>query len=133
MKSTLLIIGGAIQILIVALHITIFFGISSAEISSYVKESVHIFNAAVLTIVIFFAYISFFHRHELLNTMLGKIVLLFIAVFYLQRGLVEAFLRGIKPLNLSLFIVIAALYIVPIFLLKKEEKEKLNLTVEEKV
>jgi hypothetical protein len=112
MKSKLLIVGGVVQILIFALHIGIFFGItSSAELGADAKVSVHIFNAAVTVTVMFFAYVSLLRRQDLLNTGFGRTVCWFIAVFYLQRGFVEAFLRGVDPVNLGLCLAIAALYI----------------------
>ena len=113
MKSKLLIAGGVIQVLIVILHIGIFFGIaSSAELGANTKVTSHIFNAAVTITVLFFAYVSLFRREDLLNTGFGRMVCWFIAVFYLQRGLVEAFLRGIDPVNIVLCLAIAALYIL---------------------
>ena len=59
MKSILLIIGGVIQVLILALHIAIYFGIASAEsMGADMKVTAHIFNAAVTITVLFFAYVS---------------------------------------------------------------------------
>ena len=122
MKSTLLIVGGIIQILIIILHIGIFVGnASSAELAANAKVTSHIFNAAVTTTVIFFAYVSLFRRTELLNTTLGRIVCGFIAVFYIQRGLVETFLREIQPLNLVLSLVIASIYIIALLPSKRQD------------
>jgi hypothetical protein len=112
-KSILLIIGGVIQVLIVALHIGIFYGIAvHSGLPANAQVTVHIFNAAVTVTVIFFAYVSLVRRNELIGTNLGRIVMWFIAVFYLQRGFVELFLRGFNPVNLGLSIIIAALYAV---------------------
>jgi hypothetical protein len=116
MKPILLITGGVIQILITLLHVGLFFGISaSAELSPNAKISSYIFNAAVTAVVLFFAYVSFFHRRDLIETRLGRALGFFIAVFYLQRGLVEVFLRGSAPLNLGLSLAIAALYVTAVW------------------
>lgn len=116
MKPILLVTGGVIQILITLLHVGIFFGISrSAELSANAKLTSYIFNAAVTAVVLFFAYVSFFHRRDLIETPLGRVVGFFVAAFYLQRGLVEVFLRGINPLNLGLSLAIAALYVVAVW------------------
>jgi hypothetical protein len=114
-KPILLLIGGFIQVLIVFLHIGIFFGIaSSTDLSATSKVSVHIFNAAVLATVMFFAYVSLFRRKEIIDTTLGKTVAVFIVIFYIQRALVEVFLRGVDWFILGLALAIAALYIIPI-------------------
>jgi hypothetical protein len=116
MKPILLTTGGVIQLLITLLHVGIFFGISSsADLSPNAKITAHIFNAAVTAMVLFFAYVSFFHRRDLIETRLGRALGFFIAVFYLQRGLVEVFLRGSAPLNLGLSLAIAALYVAAVW------------------
>jgi hypothetical protein len=46
------------------------------------------------------------------HTPFGRAVSLFIAVFYLQRGLVALYLRGFDPVTLALSLGIASLYIV---------------------
>jgi hypothetical protein len=115
MKSILLLIGGFFQGLIVILHIGIFFGIaSSGDLSASTKVTFHIFNAAVLTTVVYFAYISLFRRKEMIDTPFGRMTAAFIALFYFQRGLVDVFLRGIDPVVLGLAIIIPLLYIIPI-------------------
>jgi len=113
MKSTLLTIGGIFQMLIVLLHIGIFYGIaSSPDLGADAKVTAHIFNAAVLTTVIFFAYVSLFRKRDMIGTTFGRIVSGFIAIFYLQRGLVEIFLRGVDPVVLGFAIVIPPLYAI---------------------
>ncbi len=114
--NKILMIGGIFQILIIALHVWIFFGIaSSSQIPDNFKVTAYIFNAAVTATVIFFAYVSFFNSKDLSGTKLGQVVCIFIAAFYLQRGIVELFLRGFDIVTLILSIIIAAIYIVPIF------------------
>ena len=113
MGRILLIVGGVAQALVVALHVAMFFGISSApDIPDAMRPSLYIFNAAVLAMVIFFAYVSFFRRSELLQTGLGRATCLFIGGFYLQRGLVEVWVRGVDPVSFGLLCLIAALYLV---------------------
>jgi hypothetical protein len=111
MKSKLLLIGGIIQILVAALHIGIFFGVASSELAQDTKISIHIFNAAVFVTVIFFAYVSLFRKRDLISTSFGRIVSGFIAVFYLQRGLVELFLRGFDAVSITLCAIITVLYV----------------------
>lgn len=114
--SVLLLVGGVFQILAVAVHVFMFFGISkSPDMPGAIRPLLYIFNGAVLTVVLFFAYVSFFRRRELLQTALGRATCIFIGVFYLQRGLVEAVVSGVHPTSLSLFCLIAALYVLAPF------------------
>jgi len=112
-KRALLTVGGVAQILAAALHVTMFFGLArTTEIPAALKPLLNIFNAAVLTAVLFFAYVSFFRRRELIETPLGRAVAWFVALFYLQRGLVEVLVSGLHPASLGVMLTIAALYAV---------------------
>ena len=106
------------------LHIAIFWGIATnTELTSGSKITSYIFNSAVLITILFFTYVSIFKRSDLISTNLGKIICVFIALFYLQRGLVETYLRGINPVNLGLSILIAGLYIIPLFPPRRKQME----------
>lgn len=113
-KRVLLIVGGVVQILVVALHVAMFFGLARAtEVPGALKPLLYIFNAAVLTIVVFFAYVSLFRRKELIETPLGRAVCWLVVLFYVQRGLTSALVRGVRPADLAPMLLIAALYVVP--------------------
>lgn len=113
LKRILPTIAGVVQVPIIALHVAMFFGMAKAtEIPVPLKPLLHIFNAAVLTTVIFFAYISLFRRRELLETPLGRAVCWFIAVFYLQRGLTEVVVSGFRPVTFGILLAVAALYAI---------------------
>lgn len=117
-KSILLLIGGIVQALIVALHVTMAFGIQgqpapsglTPETWTGLKASMQVFNATVLTAVLCFAYVSLFKRAELLSTSLGRTVCAFIALLYLQRVVVAAVLRGFDPGFGLLLLGLAAVY-----------------------
>lgn len=114
MRSVLLVGGGVVQILVMVMHVGMFFGIAySPELAQRVKETLYIFNATVAVTVAFLAYVSLFRRKDLLGTGLGRAVCLFIALVYVQRGLVEVVVRGFgDPIWLILFATIAALYVI---------------------
>ncbi len=114
--SVLLLIGGVFQVLAAALHVVMFFGFARAtDLPAAITPLLYIFNAAVLAVVLFFAYVSFFRRKELIQTGLGRVTCLFIGVFYLQRGLVEVAVVGVNPRSLGLLCLIAALYFLAPF------------------
>ena len=111
MKKNLLFVGGIFQVLIILLHIGMFFGIASAaELAAYAKQSLIIFNASVLTAAAFATYVSLFHRSELIGTGIGRVICWFIAIFYLQRGLVELFIRGFDITSLIMTGVMTGIY-----------------------
>lgn len=112
MKRVLLTIGAVVQILVLALHVAMFFGLSrTTEVPDSVKGSLYIFNAAVATAVAFFAYVSLFRRRELMETPLGRVICGFVALFYLQRGVVGTLVRGFDPVDIVVFSAIAFLYV----------------------
>ncbi len=106
MRRILLAVGGVMQVLIALLHVTMFRGIALSRLPADFKVTAQIFNAAVLTTVLFFAYVSFFEVRSLTQRRFGRAVLLFVAIFYLQRALVPLFLRG-PELSLTLVVCLA--------------------------
>jgi hypothetical protein len=130
MGSTLLTIGGVVQLLILALHLAMFFGFASAAtLPADVKPTLHIFNAAVTTLVAFVAYVSFFRKRELLTTGLGRAVCLFVAVFYLQRAVVEVVVRAFDPVFFPILCAIAAIYAVAAFAPARPARETAQPTL----
>jgi hypothetical protein len=112
-KRVLLAIGGVVQILVVALHVAMFFGLArTSEIPEALKPTLYIFNATVLAAVLFLAYVSLFRRKELIETPMGHAVCWFAVLFYLQRGVTSAVVRGLQPTDFAMMLAIAALYAV---------------------
>ena len=117
-KSLCLLVGGVVQVLLVALHVFIAFGLQrqhapaglAPDMWANLKASLHVFNAAVTTTVLLFGYVSLFKRAELLSTSLGRAVSAFIALFYLQRVGVEIVVRGFSPVMGPPLLAVAALY-----------------------
>ncbi len=116
MRRILLAVGGVFQLFFSAVHVGMFFGIAAvAGLSPAARTTAYLFNAAVLTTVLFFAFVSFAHWRDLLATRLGRTVAGFIVLFYLQRGLVELFISGLNPVILGLCLVVALLYAATVF------------------
>jgi hypothetical protein len=112
-KRVLLVVGGVMQILAAAIHVAMFFGLSKApQMPEGIKPLLYIFNAAVLTVVLFFTYVSLFRRRELIETPMGHAVCWFAALFYVQRGLMGALVHGPNPMDLGIMLAVAALYAI---------------------
>lgn len=120
MKLKLLTIAGVIQVLFVLLHLSIIYSITqNPNLDADTKIMAQIFNAAVTITVIFFAFVSLLRRHDMLNTNFGRIVSGFIALFYFQRVVVEAFLREINLALSGIILLVAVLYAIVAFPSKK--------------
>jgi len=115
MVRILLLLGGVIQVLIAALHVAMFFGIAGSNMPPGVKQTAYLFNGCVLTMVLFFAYVSLLRRDDLLHTPLGRWTCVFIAALYLQRGVVEVIVRGLDLPYFALFCGLTALYSIAAF------------------
>ena len=112
MGRILLLVGGLVQLLIVGVHVAMIFGIQSSDMPQAVKQTAHLFNGCVLTMVLFFAYVSLLRRTDLLTTSLGRWTCAFMSVLYLQRGVVEVIVRSLDPAYFALFIGLALLYAI---------------------
>ncbi len=110
MRRILLAVGGVMQLLFAVVHVAMFRGIARSNVPAIFKDTAHLLNAAVLVTVLFFAYVSFFETRTLTGRRFGRILLLFISLFYVQRGLVEVYLRGLQPVALALFLAVALVY-----------------------
>jgi prolipoprotein diacylglyceryltransferase len=117
MGKLLLTVGGCMQIAFGAFHIWLARMIHlSPTLAAPDRELMQIFNVAVALTVLFFAYVSFFHRVVLQSTRLGRATLVFIAGYYFARAVIELFVTDISPLILGLCIGVGALYAVSLCL-----------------
>ncbi len=116
MNNILLITGGVLQTLLAIFHI--YLGIliygNDKNLSPEVQDLLQIFNSVTLVTIIFFAYVSFFHRKKIQDTKLGKAVLLLICSFYFIRGLIEPVMNEPNYFILFFGVVIGLLYFKPL-------------------
>ncbi|RPH31782.1 MAG: hypothetical protein EHM93_12185 [Bacteroidales bacterium] len=110
-KEKILTIVGVILALFVIFHIGIAYNIAiSSVLTPEIKNSIQIFNAAVTFTLAFFAYVSLFKRDEMLNSKLGRFTSGFIAVFFVQRAIVDIALNGFNPFLISTLLIISIIY-----------------------
>jgi hypothetical protein len=88
-RQALLAVGGVVQVLLAALHVTVSFGSSAlSPLPENLRRSFHGFNAAVAVVVLGLAYLCLFRRKDLAETSIGRAICWFAALFHLQRAAV---------------------------------------------
>lgn len=86
---------------------------------SYINRAVmQILNLCLTYLFLVMAYISFFHRLELLQTSLGNTVLIAFSIFWFLRMLEQVIFFGVKnPLSIAFtvtFLLGSVIYLMPL-------------------
>jgi len=68
-------------------------------------------NVGAVLFMFFFAYVSFIHGKELLQTGVGRVVLLLVSVLYLSRAAEEFFLFTFTPMIFGACVFVGAVYV----------------------
>jgi len=124
MAKRLLIIGGVLNTIFFLFHIQLGYQIHHlTQVSSSHRALMEALNGAGVLFIFFFAYVSFFHAEELIETGLGRIVLALVAVLYLSRAAEEFFLFAFTPLVFGSCLLVGALY-VALFTLALQQVQK---------
>ncbi|MBN2172278.1 MAG: hypothetical protein JW819_13240 [Candidatus Krumholzibacteriota bacterium] len=117
MANALLVIGGVLNLVFGAYHVWLSRAIrASASLLPIDRGFLQIFNLGTTILVLFFAYVSFFHRRELVDTALGRTTLVFVFAFFLVRLVAQLLFLGFWLPIVAGCAVTAALYLVPLFL-----------------
>lgn len=123
MKETLIIAGGIYTVALIIFHALfwrIFNWPETLMPLNYVNKAViQVLNISITFIFFIFAYISFAHTQELLNTDLGRTLLVLISVLWLFRAVQQLVFFKLKhKASVALafyFLLGAVLYGVPAF------------------
>jgi len=122
MKEFLIIAGGFYTIFLIIFHILfwrIFKWPETLESLNFVnKSTIQVLNISITFIFFIFAYISFIHTQELLNTPLGNSLLVLISCLWLFRAAQQVVFYKLKhkaSIGLTIFFLIGAfLYGTPV-------------------
>ena len=126
MSKVLLIAGGILNALFAVFHLALpslaqWQGTLCA-ISTDNQAVMYTLNLAVALTLLVFAYVSVFHRRDLLTTNLGKALGISIALFWLVRAVAEIlyFRIGVDGswVSVVIFRAIGFLYLIPLFLIR---------------
>lgn len=115
MANTLLVIGGVLNLVFGAYHVWLGRAIrASATLMPIDRGLLQIFNLGTTILALFFAYISFFHRRELVGTALGRTTLVFVFAFYLVRLIDQLLFLGFWWPIVVGCVVTAVVYLIPL-------------------
>ncbi len=100
MNETLIIAGGVYTVVLIIFHVLfwrIFKWPETLESLSYVnKATMQVLNISITFIFFIFAYVSFVHTQELLNTQLGNSLLVLISCLWLFRAVLQVIYYKLK-------------------------------------
>lgn len=122
MKEALIFAGGIYTIALIIFHM-LFWHIfrwpeTLKRLNSVNKATIQVLNISITFIFFIFAYISFAHTHELLNTSLGRALLTLISFLWLFRAALQIVFYKLKhkaSVALTIFFIIGAfLYGLPV-------------------
>jgi hypothetical protein len=118
MNKNLLRIGGAFNLLFVLFHLAMVSRIGAAlpPLSSDIQATVSTWNMQVAFALLLFAYLDIVQWRALLNTRLGNITAIAIALFWFLRGLSQVVFYELTPADLPLFglcLLLGLLHLIP--------------------
>jgi len=112
MSKTLLVAGGVLNGLFFLFHLLLGYQIQNlAQVAPPHRALMEALNVGAVLFMFFFAYVSFVHGKELLQTGVGRVVLLLVSVLYLSRAAEEFFLFKFTPTIFGACVLVGAVYI----------------------
>ena len=124
MSRRLLVAGGVLNTLFFLFHLLLGYQISHvAQVAAPYRALMEALNVGGILFIGFFAYASFFYQKDLLETRLGQLVLLLVAVLYLSRAVEEFFLFKFTPLIFVSCVLVGAIY-VALFVIAVQQSDK---------
>ncbi len=121
MNKILLLIGGIINLLFSLLHLTLGKALNWSETLSCLtldnRATIYTLNIHLAFTCLVFAYLSLFHRKDMLTTGIGRAITAAIGLFYILRAASQVIYNGLSapgtPFGLILFLSVSLLYVVP--------------------
>ena len=121
MNKILLLIGGIINLVFSLLHLTLGKALNWSETLSCLtldnRETIYTLNAHLAFTCLIFAYLSLFHRKEMLATGIGRAITAAIGLFYILRAANQVIYNGLSApgtlFGVILFLLVSLLYVIP--------------------
>jgi hypothetical protein len=128
-RNTLVIIGGINFLLFGLFHLTFWYGldwknelIKLTEINSNVMQML---NIGISVFLLSFGFIMLFYRREILNSALGKALLIIFSLFWLARLVGEFAFPGSSIVFGIILFLCVLIYLIPAIIIKKQLTQNL--------
>lgn len=121
MNKTLLLIGGLVNLLFGLMHFTLGKALNWSETLGCLtpdnRATIYTLNVHLAFTCLIFAYLSLFHRKEMLATGIGRAITAAIGLFYILRAANQLIYNGLSapgtPFGVILFLLVSLFYVVP--------------------
>lgn len=124
MAKALLIADGILNTFFFLFHLLVGYQIHHlAQLATPYRALMEPLNVGGMLFIFFFAYASFFQGKEMLQTGLGRVVLLLVAALYLSRAAEEFFLFKFTPAIFGSCVLVGAIYVALFVTAIKEKNE----------
>jgi len=112
MSKALLVAGGVLNAFFFLFHLLLGYQIHHlTPVAPPYRALMEALNTGGALFILFFAYVSLFHGKELLQTGVGRVVLLLVSALYLSRAAEEFFLFKFTPLTFGSCLLVGAIYV----------------------
>jgi hypothetical protein len=124
MGEALVVAGGIYTLALIAFHVFFWrifkWPATLASLNFVNRATMQVLNISLTFVFCIFAYISFLHTDELLNTQLGRAMLVLISMLWLFRAALQAIFYGLRHTAstalFAYFLLGAMLYGIPVIL-----------------
>jgi len=117
----LMIIGGILNTLFFLFHVFLCYQIHQlTKLAAGYRGLLEAFSIAGTLFIFFFAYASFLHQKDLLETKLGHSVLALTSLLYLSRAAEEFILFKFKAVIFASCLLVGAIYVAALVMVRRE-------------
>ena len=130
MSRGLLIAGGILNSLFLLFHLLLGYQICHlTQVAAPYRGLMEALNVGGVLFIFFFAYVSFFHGKELLESGLGRVVLVLISALYLSRAAEEFVLFQFTPAIFGSCVLVGAIYLALLVISLKMRQKPVSSSV----
>jgi hypothetical protein len=122
MNKVLILIGSLVNLLFSLMHLTLGKALNWSETLSCLtlgnRATIYTLNVHLAFTCLIFAYVSLFHRKEMLTTGIGRAMTAAIGLCYLLRAVNQVIYNGLSApgtlFGVILFLLVSLLYMIPV-------------------
>jgi hypothetical protein len=123
MSRILLIIGGVLNLILAAFHVLMAFNIPRIkEVPADYRVFMMMLDIACIVAITLFSVASLFYIKDMMSSKLGKLIMFFVFLFYISRGIEEIAISPVfSPLIFAVCAIISLIYLALMFLTRQRQ------------